>query len=144
MNRALLDFPFRVLLITVSSIRSVHCNTAEMWIKPVTVWFCLFAAHWHRQRRRQNVPPDMYLRLVHSVIHTSPFNAPILWAATGLRKAGVGALKIYAWGSLTQGKLYARRSRMRLRDLFPTTKRKTATQNRAHFSRDKFFALKAS
>ena len=123
MNKELLDVPFRVLLITVSATRSALYITTEMWINPlnaelnrichllallgarhilhvsrirvnsITVWFRLFAEHWPRQRRRQNLPPDIYLWLVHSVIHTSPFNPPILWAATGLRKAEVGALK---------------------------------------------------
>jgi hypothetical protein len=123
MNKALLDVPFRVLLITVFATRSLLYITAEMWINPlnadlnsichllallgahhilhvsrirvnsITVWFWLFAEHSPRQRRRQNLPPDIYLWLVHSVIHTSPFNPPILWAATGLRKAEVDALK---------------------------------------------------
>jgi hypothetical protein len=93
MNKALLDVPFCVLLIKVSTTRSVFYITAEMWVNSITVWFCLFAEHWPRQRRRQFLPSDVYVWLVHSVIHTSPFNPPILWAATGLRKAEVGALK---------------------------------------------------
>jgi len=48
----------------------------------------------------------------------------------------------HACGSLTQRKLYAWKARMRLWDLLPTTKPKTATQDRTKFSRNKFFALK--